>query len=311
VGGFPGGRWAEWNDRYRDDVRRFWRGDDVTVGPLATRLTGSSDLYLRDGRKPFHSINFITSHDGFTLRDLVSYNQKHNEMNGENNRDGSDFNLSWNHGVEGDTDDPVILELRKRQMKNFLATLLLSLGTPMVLGGDEFGRTQKGNNNAYCQNNEISWYDWNLLREWGDVYRFLTLLIHFRLSHHAFLRPEFYTGTDGNYNAMPDITWFDERGRIPDWGHQKKLLALRIDGSEAPLEQDRDESDYYIMFNASELTRSFVVAPPRAGMYWHRLIDTSLPPPEDFHHPPGSEPRAHPQSRYTVHSRSLVVLISR
>jgi len=311
VGGFPGGRWAEWNDRYRDDVRRFWRGDDVTAGPLATRLTGSSDLYLRDGRKPFHSINFITSHDGFTLRDLVSYNQKHSEMNGEDNRDGSDFNLSWNHGVEGDTDDPVILELRKRQMKNFLATLLLSLGTPMVLGGDEFGRTQRGNNNAYCQNNEISWYDWSLLQEWGEVYRFLTLLIHFRLSHHAFLRPEFYTGKDGNYNAMPDITWFDERGRIPDWGHQKKLLALRIDGSEAPLEQDRDESDYYIMFNASELTRSFVVAPPRAGAYWHRLIDTSLPPPEDFHHPPGSEPRIHPQSRYTVHSRSLVVLISR
>jgi len=311
VGGFPGGRWAEWNDRYRDDVRRFWRGDDVTVGPLATRLTGSSDLYLRDGRKPFHSINFITSHDGFTLRDLVSYNQKHNEMNGENNRDGSDFNLSWNYGIEGDTNDPVILEVRKRQMKNFFTTLLLSLGTPMVLGGDEFGRTQKGNNNAYCQNNEISWYDWHLLEEWGDLYRFLTLLIRFRLSHHAFLRPEFYTGQDGNYNAMPDITWFDERGKSPDWGHQKKILALRIDGSEAPLEQDRDESDYYIMFNASDLSRSFVVAPPRAGMYWHRLIDTSLPSPEDFHHPPGTELKIQPQNRYTVHSRSMVVLISR
>jgi glycogen operon protein len=310
VGSFPGGRWAEWNDRYRDDVRRFWRGDDVSVGSLATRITGSSDLYLRDGRKPFHSINFITSHDGFTLRDLVSYNQKHNEMNGEGNRDGTDHNMSWNHGVEGETDDPVVLNLRKRQMKNFMSTLLLSLGTPMVLGGDEFGRTQRGNNNAYCQNNEISWYDWSLMETNQDLYRFVTLLIQFRFTHHAFLRPEFYTGKDGNYNAMPDITWFDEKGRNPDWGLQKKLLALRIDGSEAPLEQDRDENDYYILFNASEKARIFVVAPPRADMYWHRLIDTSLPPPNDFSYPPGTEPRISPVSRYTVQSRSMVVLIS-
>ena len=159
VGGFPGGRWAEWNDRYRDDIRRFWRGDEKTVGALATRLTGSSDLYLRDGRKPFHSINYITSHDGFTLCDLVSYNGKHNQANGENNNDGHNSNYSFNHGKEGPSHNPAIEVLRARQARNLLASLLLSIGTPMILGGDEFGRTQKGNNNAYCQNNEISWFD--------------------------------------------------------------------------------------------------------------------------------------------------------
>jgi len=164
VGWFPGGRWAEWNDRYRDDIRLYWRGDPSQTRHLATRLSGSSDLYLRDGRKPFHSINFITSHDGFTIKDLVSYNQKHNEENGEENRDGNDNNCSYNNGAEGPVKNQTVLQIRDRVMRNFIATMMVSLGTPMLLGGDEFGRTQGGNNNAYCQDNEISWYDWSLVR---------------------------------------------------------------------------------------------------------------------------------------------------
>jgi glycogen operon protein len=283
VGWFPGGRWAEWNDRYRDDVRRFWRGDDITVGNLATRITGSSDLYLRDGRKPFHSINFITSHDGFTLNDLVSYERKHNEMNGEDNRDGSSNNLSENYGAEGDVlPGSPIDKIRSRQVKNFLATLMLSLGTPMFLGGDEFRRTQRGNNNAYCQNNEISWFDWKLAEQNQEIYRFCSRLIHFRFTHPALLRPEFFTGRDANYNAMPDIAWFNERGGTPDWGRQKKILALRIDGSEASMEMDRDSHDLYLMFNSGEDDRILCVAPPREGLSWYRLIDTALDAPEDF-----------------------------
>ncbi|MDR2133946.1 MAG: glycogen debranching protein GlgX, partial [Treponema sp.] len=207
VGWFPGGRWAEWNDRFRDDVRRYWRGDPHETRHLATRLSGSSDLYLRDGRKPFHSINFVTSHDGFTLHDLVSYNRKHNEENGERNRDGGDNNNSYNYGEEGPVLDPIILRVRERQLKNFIATMMVSLGTPMILGGDEIARTQRGNNNAYCQDNEISWYDWSLLEKNKNLFRFAREMIAFRRRHPGFMRPEFYTGRDGNYNAIPDISW--------------------------------------------------------------------------------------------------------
>ncbi len=310
VGWFPGGRWAEWNDRYRDDVRRFWRGDDVTVGAFATRLTGSSDLYLRDGRKPFHSINFVTSHDGFTLNDLVSYERKHNEPNGEDNRDGNDNNLSANYGVEGEAPPGSGMEeIRNRQVKNFLATLLLSLGTPMVLGGDEFRRTQGGNNNAYCQNNTVSWYDWRLPGYYGDILDFTAKLIRFRLRHPALLRPEFYTGRDSNYTAMPDITWFDEKGRAPDWGLQKKLLALRIDGTEASVERDRDANDLFLMFNSGDTDRNFVVGPPRQGAFWYRVIDTALEPPADFAE--DGAKRLRPQNRCYVSGRSLVLLVAK
>jgi glycogen operon protein len=191
VGWFPGGRWAEWNDRYRDNVRRYWRGDPKETRHLATRISGSSDLYLRDGRKPFHSINFITSHDGFTLRDLVSFNNKHNEANGEENRDGNENNNSYNYGTEGLTQDPVLEKVREQQLKNFIATLMVSLGTPMLLGGDEIGRTQWGNNNAYCQDNEISWYDWSLLQKNDGLFHFAKEMISFRLRHPGFMRPEF------------------------------------------------------------------------------------------------------------------------
>jgi glycogen operon protein len=309
VGWFPGGRWAEWNDRFRDDVRRYWRGDPKQTRNLATRLSGSSDLYLRDGRKPFHSINFITSHDGFTLRDLVSYERKHNEDNGENNRDGGESNLSANYGYEGPSRDPAIEALRERQMKNFIATLMLSLGTPMILGGDEIGRTQMGNNNAYCQDNEISWYDWSLLEKNAGLYRFVKEMIAFRLRHQGFMRPEFYTGRDGNYNAIPDITWFDEDGDSPAWDELGPCLALRMDGSRADIQADRDDNDFFIMFNGGTEPVRFAVCDPLNGRRWVRTIDTGLPSPQDILSP-GNEAPMEYAKWYLVKERSLVVLVS-
>jgi len=310
VGSFPGGRWAEWNDRYRDDVRRFWRGDHGAARSLATRITGSSDLYLRDGRKPFHSINFVTAHDGFTLNDLVSYERKHNEANGEDNRDGSDTNYSANYGEEGPTKIASIEAVRNQQVKNFLATLLLSIGTPMLLGGDEFRRTQRGNNNAYCQDNDISWYDWSLARTHADILRFARGLIAFRMQHPAFRRPEFFTGKDTDFNSIPDITWFDEKGESPDWARINGKIAARIDGSKAEVLADRDDSDFYIIFNAETESCVFTVGPAPRARLWRRAIDSSLPSPEDFCEP-GTEPVLAPQDEYAAAPRSLVVLISR
>jgi isoamylase len=310
VGWFPGGRWAEWNDLFRDDVRRFWRGDEGFVRKLATRITGSSDLYLRDGRKPFHSINFVTSHDGFTLADLVTYSRKHNEANGEANRDGNDFNMSANYGVEGETENPEIRRVRLRQAKNFMATLLLSLGTPMLLGGDEFLRTQRGNNNAYCQDNEISWYDWNLANLNDAMLSFVKRIIRFRKRHPAFHRPEFYLGVDTNYNAIPDVTWFDRNGNPPVWDKANHFLALRVDGSKAEIAADRDDNDFFIMFNSSTKDAEFWVCGAPYGKSWHLALDTSLDPPDDLPEP-GEEPRLLSQDRYLVRARSMVVLLSR
>jgi glycogen operon protein len=310
VGWFPGGRWAEWNDRYRDEVRRYWRGDPQETRHLATRLSGSSDLYLRDGRKPFHSINFITSHDGFTMMDLVSYNNKHNEDNGENNRDGGDYNNSYNYGAEGPVNDPVISWIRKQQLKNLFATMMLSLGTPMILGGDEIGRTQRGNNNAYCQDNEISWYDWSLLEKNRDIYRFAREMIAFRLRHHGFMRPEFYTGRDGNYNAIPDISWFNEAGESPVWDKLGPCLALRMDGSKADILADQDDNDFYIMFNNSLDPVNFRVMKAPSRKIWVRAVDTSLNSPDDILQPGTEKPLAF-QNRYNVKARSVVILLSK
>lgn len=310
VGSFPGGRWAEWNDRFRDEVRRFWRGDKGMAAAFATRVTGSSDLYLRDGRKPFHSINLITCHDGFTLRDLVSYSKKHNEINGEGNRDGHGANYSANYGHEGETESTTILEVRRRQMKNFMTTLCLSLGTPMLLGGDELGRTQHGNNNAYCQNNEISWYNYALLSEYGDLFRFVKRLLAFRKAHPAFLRPEFFTGVDTSFNAIPDITWYDERGKQMNWSRARNILAYRVDGSKAEIQADRDDNDFFLMFNASPAEVRFSVCPPPAGSTWHRVIDTSRAGPEDILEP-GSEALLRGADSYDVAARSTVVLLSK
>ncbi len=310
VGSFPGGRWAEWNDRYRDDVRRFWRGDRGMVSALATRITGSSDLYLRDGRKPFHSINFVTSHDGFTLYDLVSYTEKHNEVNAEGNRDGHDANFSANYGVEGETDRPEILDLRYRQMKNLAATLLLSLGTPMLLAGDEVGRTQRGNNNAYCQDNPISWIDYTRAERFPGFRDFIRRLIRFRLAHHAFLRPEFYTGVDNAYNAIPDITWYNDKGAEIDWGSKRNCLALQIDGSKAEIRADQDDNDFFVMFNGTGLDRGFVVPPAPNGSLWYRVVDTAEAPGADLL-APGEEKRTRDDGRYLVRRYSMVVLLSK
>ena len=310
VGWFPGGRWAEWNDRFRDDVRRFWLSPEKVTANLATRLTGSSDLYLRDGRKPFHSINFVTSHDGFTLNDLVSYSRKHNEANGEDSRDGNDQNHANNHGAEGPTEDCGILQIRRRQVKNLAATLLLSLGTPMILGGDEFGRTQAGNNNAYCQDNPVSWYDWALVDMNRDLVRFYSELVAFRRRHLAFHRPEFYTGLDNSYNAIPDVTWYDEDGELPDWSKIDKLLALRIDGSKADVLGDRDDNDFFMMFNATDRAVPFRLCEAPENKRWLRVIDTAREAPDDIL-PPGLEAELGDRGSYHVEARSLVVLLSK
>jgi isoamylase len=310
VGWFPGGRWAEWNDRFRDDVRRFWRGDPGMVPGLATRLAGSSDLYLRDGRKPFHSINFVTSHDGFTLNDLVTYERKHNEENGEGNNDGATPDQGFNYGVEGPTDDPRVEAVRNRQVKNMLATLLLSLGTPMLLGGDEIRRTQRGNNNPWCQNNEISWYDWRTLAAHADIHGFCRALIAFRMRHPAFLRPEFYNGRDSSHNMIPDITWLDEDAQPMDWAPARRTLSLLIDGNKSEIDADRDDNDILIMLNANDAEVLFTLAPvPQGKEAWHRAIDTALPSPRDIL-APGAEERVGRDTRLLA-ARSMVVMLSR
>lgn len=316
VGWFPGGRWAEWNDRFRDDVRRFWRGDRNAVSALATRMAGSSDLYMGNGRKPFHSINFITSHDGFTLHDLVSYSKKHNEANGENNRDGNDANFSYNYGIEGETRKPEIRAIRTRQTKNFLVTLLLSLGTPMMLSGDEFGRTQKGNNNTYCHNNGLSWNDYELLKKNNEIFRFSGRLINYRKRHRAFRRPEFYTGRDNNSNRRADVEWFSQSGEPMCWEDHCLCLGIYIDGGETGLVTGRDDDDFYMMLNPTKEDCIFTVPPSAKTRQWVQVINTALPSPDDFVDPASPEEAAWVRevpdhSTVSVMARSLVLLQSR
>ena len=309
VGSFPGGRWAEWNDRFRDDIRRFWRGDKFFAGGTATRLAGSSDLYLRDGRKPFHSINFLTSHDGFTLNDLVSYSRKYNEANGEHNRDGSDNNYSCNYGHEGKTSDAAVELIRTRQIKNMILTLLLSQGTPMLLGGDEFRRSQNGNNNAYCQDNELSWFDWNLKNRHEDIFNFTRKAIAFRMKHPAFRRPEFFLGKDLSANNLLDICWFDEHAKPFDWGKQKYFLACLLDGSKIEIFSERDDNDFYLMCNAGPDFVYARIPPPAPGKKWYRCIDTSLPSPGDFLDEKDAIGFVTPE--YPLADKAMVVLISK
>jgi glycogen operon protein len=272
VGKFPFGlRWSEWNGRYRDDVRRFWRGQPGAAAALATRLCGSPDLYQAAGRQPRHSINFVTCHDGFTLWDLVSYNHKHNEGNGENNRDGGDDNNSWNCGVEGPTDDPAVLGLRRRQVRNLLATLFLSQGVPMLLAGDEFLRTQQGNNNAWCQDNEISWLDWGLTQRNADFLRFVRELSALRRRHPALRRKAF--------PQAGDVIWHGVQAYRPDWSASSRSLAVVLDGRRTGREPDRD---FYLAFNAWEGALNFQVPPPPQGRAWRRVLDTALSPPLDI-----------------------------
>ena len=310
VGWFPGGRWAEWNDRFRDDMKKYWRGDALSVSALATRLAGSADLYIRDGRKPFHSINFVTSHDGFTLNDLVSYNGKHNEENGENNRDGSDHNVSFNYGFEGPTQNREIETIRNQQIKNFICSLLLSQGTPMLLAGDEMRRTQQGNNNAYCQDNELTWIDWTLKDKNSTIFRFTKRAIEFRLKHPAFRRPEFFQGQGHLYNSIPDIFWYNEAGEAIDWARANHFLAFYLDGRHAEVFADIDENDFYVMLNASTQDKVIVVPALQNGRRWYRVIDTALPSPHDFLNP-GEEEMLQNQTKYVQKARSFSLLLAK
>jgi isoamylase len=307
VGRFPyGRRWSEWNGRYRDEVRRFWRGDPGMAGLLATRLCGSSDLYEASGRLPRHSINFVTCHDGFTLHDLVAYNRKHNEANGENNRDGLDENCSWNCGVEGPTADPGVLELRRRQAKNLLLTLFLSQGVPMLLAGDEFLRTQRGNNNAYCQDNAVSWIDWTLAETNADFLRFVRELIALRKRHLALRRRGFLRGAGPEGHLRPDVVWHGVEPNRPDFSPQSQVLAYTLDGGMTGREPDRD---LYVACNAGREPRPFRVPAAPSARPWRRAVDTALAAPADIVGP-DEGPLVPTGALYPVAAHSAVVLVS-
>jgi isoamylase len=283
VGNFPV-RWAEWNGKYRDSMRAFWKGQSGGMGELAYRLTGSSDLYENDGRRPYSSVNFITAHDGFTLRDLVSYNDKHNEANGEGNRDGADDNASWNCGAEGDTDDPTILALRRRQMRNLMASLLLSQGTPMIAGGDEIGRTQHGNNNAYCQDNPTSWFDWALDDERKAMLAFTRKVVGLRNSHPALRRAKFFQGRAIHGAGVRDVMWFNFDGREMndgDWTNPwAKSLTVFFAGMGLDSMDEKgdaiEDDDLLLMVHGGHEPLDFVlpVAGKGAGP-WELLLDTA------------------------------------
>jgi glycogen operon protein len=295
-----GDSWEEWNGKFRDDVRSFLKGEAGTVPRLAARIQGSPDLYGRNEREPEKSINFVTCHDGFTLNDLVSYNRKHNEANGEENRDGTDDNRSWNFGVEGPTDDPEIERLRNRQVKNSLAILLLSAGAPMLLMGDEVRRTQRGNNNAYCQDNEISWFDWNLLDRHPDVLRFTRMLVASRLQREV---TEEHGLTLNEILRRAQIRWHGVRLDQPDWADDSHSLSCT-------LRSIKGELFLHAMINAYWEPLRFELPPmvESGASSWHRWIDTALHAPDDL-----CEWETAPlleDSAYTAQPRSMVVLFA-
>ncbi len=267
-------RWAEWNGKFRDDVRAFMCGHENSVAALATRIAGSSDLYKESSRCPYNSINFVTSHDGFTLYDLVSYNEKHNLNNGEDNRDGSNHNISWNSGAEGETANPRIKQLRTRRIRSLAVILFLSQGVPMLAAGDEFGRSQNGNNNAYCQDNEISWLDWRLTRKNAKQLRFFRLLIKLRREHPVFRRADFFSGTNR------EIRWQSSHPGRQDWSPTGKTLAFFLNGVVA---KNRRDDDFFVMLNGhSQTSHTFVVPPPGRNRGWLLIIDTAAPSPGDI-----------------------------
>ena len=306
VGNFPP-LWAEWNGKYRDTVRDYWRGEDQTLGEFAYRFTGSSDLYETTGRRPYASINFVTAHDGFTLRDLVSYNDKHNEANGEENRDGESHNRSWNCGVEGPTDDPAVTTLQARQQRNFLTTLILSQGVPMLLGGDEIGRTQQGNNNAYCQDNEISWFDWEHVDE--TLLEFTQRLIQFRKDHPAFHRRRWFQGRAIHGTGVSDIIWFTPNGEEMAEEHWDegfaKSLGMFLNGENIgtnPRGERVVDDTFYVLLNAHYEPLTFTLPGRHLGMQWVKVLDTNTPLPEE------SDQVVEAGKEVLVEARSLVVL---
>ena len=295
VGSFSKRRWSEWNGHYRDDVRRFWRGDEGMLGLFASRICGSADIYSKAGKGPECSINFVTCHDGFTLNDLVSYNDKHNEANGEDSDDGINTNYSGNYGAEGGTKDAGIESVRERQIKNFLLTLLVSRGVPMLLSGDEFRRTQGGNNNAYCQDNKTSWIDWNNLEQHQEIYRFAQSMIAFRLAHPVLSQEQFYTDTE--------IHWYSPQGGSPDWSDPKeKHLACLIheDGQRA----------LYLMFNAGADAVDFHLPSIASGVQWHLAVDTFDETPRHLF-AVGAEPLLTYPQTYLLKPRSSAILLAR
>jgi isoamylase len=306
VGGFPPG-WAEWNASYRDAVRGFFRGDPKTAGELARRISGSEDLFHFKREKLYHSINFVTAHDGFTLNDLVSYNQKHNEENAENEYDGNPNNLSWNCGFEGETNDPQIMELRDRQMKNMFAVLMISLGTPMMLSGDEMKFTKRGNNNTYCHDNDLNWLNWSLSEQHRDYFTFCQYMIHFRKSHPALQREEFFKGVDQSQNDIPDIGWHGVEVGKPDWQTDSHSLAFMLDGSMKETGADKDDNNIYVAINAFWSDLHFRLPKPGQGKTWHVAVNTSQKP--GFYEV-GKEPAVQGHG-VIVKSRSLIILIDK
>jgi isoamylase len=308
VGSFGDQRWGEWNGRYRDDMRRFWRGDKGLLGAFVTRLAGSSDLYEHSGRPPYCSINFITSHDGFTMNDLVSYKDKHNQANGEDNRDGDNHNCSDNYGVEGPTKRPEIESLRVRQMKNFLATLMLSQGVPMMVMGDECRRTQKGNNNAYCQDNELSWFNWDLAKQNESLVRFTSALVKFRREQPTVRRDHFLTGKPKFDGDLPDVSWFSALGTAVDWHDDSTLIAIlkKVEGEHDP---DGKARDVLLLVNASSESREFILPPLAKGTRWRLLFDTAAAPPYDVY--PDLDGPPPPRSRrLTLSYRSMCCFVA-
>jgi glycogen operon protein len=294
VGDFSTKRWTEWNGRFRDDVRRFWTGDPGMMGLFANRICGSSDLYRGSGKGPGNSLNFVTSHDGFTLNDLVSYKQKHNHENGEFNRDGTDANYSDNCGVEGPSQDPDVESIRSRLIKNFLLTLFISRGVPMLLGGDEFRRTQRGNNNAYCQDNEVSWFDWSLLDKHEEIHRFTRGMIAFRWAHPVLRRETFY--------ADADLRWFAPNGAAPDWADQRqKAFACLVLG--------KTEPDLFLLFNAGTSPVDFFIPASPTGKIWRLAADTSRAAPDDLFES-GKEPTVQSEIGFRLEPRSSAILLT-
>jgi glycogen operon protein len=299
VGSFIGDSWKEWNGRFRDDARDFFRGAEGATARFADRLIGSPEIFGHEEREPEQSVNFVTCHDGFTLNDLVSYNDKHNEQNGEENRDGSNDNRSWNCGIEGPTDDPAIEALRNRQVKNFLTATLLSIGMPMVLMGDEVRQTQRGNNNAYCQDNEISWFDWSLVGKHADILRFAQLLIERRR-----LRAAEYEKQGLTLNQMlrkAKCSWHGVRLNEPDWSAQARSIAFT-----AELQQEK--MLFHLITNAYWDPLEFELPQPENGASWRRWIDTALASPQDI--VPWQESPATSGMNYRAQARSVVVLFA-
>ncbi len=309
LGCFPGGRWAEWNDRFRDDIRRFWRGDDHVSTSAATRMSGSSDLYTSSARKPFHSINYVCCHDGFTMNDLVSYNVKHNEENGEGNRDGSDSNWSYNQGYEGPTENPMIEKMRNRQMRNYILTLMVSQGTPMLLGGDEFRRGQQGNNNAYCQDNDISWFDWGNLNLNYRLVSFAKKAIQLRKNHPVFRRTDFLHGNVDGKRA--DIQWYASDGSSPDWNKISRFLAFRLLGATNTVSDKKEnDNDFFIAANTDRQDVMVRIPAMADSRKWYRIADTSIEDESSLISINNAEELIS-QSRYVLPASSMLVLVAK